>query len=198
MSVNGKALTAATIGGLLVWSGVKGFSVLGTLNDILSGNMPSQAELYPLGSSTGDTSGEASAGRAPLAETAVQYVGHPYRFGGAPGINAQNPWDCSSMVNYVVGVKLGRAIPGYKAGTYKGTSHGPSTPQWAVWNGYATKVDRARIQSGDIIVWVGAGYGHMGIAVDNERYVSALNPKSTTRIQSIDGFGHNPTTVGRL
>jgi cell wall-associated NlpC family hydrolase len=198
MSVNGKALAAVTLGGLLVWSGVKGFSVLGTLNDLILGNGPQQTERYPLGDNgsgggAADVGNVPSTGQAPIASIALGYLGHAYRFGGAPGVNAQNPWDCSSMVNYVVGVKSGHAIPGYAPGAYHGTTHGPSTPQWAIWNGL-TSLDRREVSSGDIIVWA----GHMGIAVDNDRYVSALNPTSTTRVETIDGFGHTPVRMGRL
>jgi len=197
MAVNGKALASVTLGGLLVWSGVKGFSVLGTLNDLILGNMPQQTEVYPLDGGGAESGSLPSTGNTPLASVAVQYEGHAYRFGGAPGLDGSKPWDCSSMVNWLVSVKLGKAIPGYGPGKYRGSSHGPSTPQWAIWNGL-TSLDRREVGSGDVIVWVGPGYGHMGIALDNERYVSALNPRKTTRIETIDGFGHTPTRMGRL
>ena len=198
MSVNGKALSAVAVGGLFLWSGIKGFSVLGTVGDIIKGGPASQGTIYPLtadelGSSFQVSGGFSGGGGAGIAQTALRYEGHAYRYGGAPGRQAQNPWDCSSMVNFVVGVERGMAIPGYATGRYDGSSHGPSTPQWAIWPG-TQKISRAEVQAGDIIVWV----GHMGIAIDNTRYISALNPKTTTKITTIDNFGHTPVRFGRF
>lgn len=192
MSVNGKALTAVGLGALFVWSGVKGWSVLATVGDIIGGTRPAQTEAYPL-SSFEYSSQFTGGGGAGIADTALRYQGHAYRFGGAPGKNGQNPWDCSSFVNFVVGIERGMAIPGYGPGRYDGSSHGPSTPQWAVWPG-TKMVKRNEVMAGDIIVWV----GHMGIAVDNTRMISALNPKSTTRITTIDEFGKTPIRFGRF
>src|SRR4051812_36393875 len=165
MALNGRAL-AITCGGLLfVWSGIKGWSVLGTIGDLIVGVKPNQSVSYPLQiapkASVGNAVGSAVAasGAAGLAVIALSYQGHAYRFGGAPGPNGDKPWDCSSFINYVVGVKAGRAIPGNGPGKYTGTSHGPATGNWAAWNGMTT-VSRADVQAGDILLWL----GHMGMA----------------------------------
>jgi hypothetical protein len=56
-------------------------------------------------------------------------------------------------------------------------------------------VSRENVQAGDIIVWV----GHMGIAISNTHYMSALNPKTTTKVRPIDGGGNGPLMIyGRL
>src|SRR6266498_4802011 len=202
MALDGKALTAVGVGALLMYSGVKGWSILGTLGDLITGVPPSQPVTNPLTSPTpstapaeGSPSGATAGG---LAGIALQYQGHAYRFGGAPGPDGENPWDCSSFVNFVVGVKSGRAVPGYAAGTYRGTVHGPSSGQWAVWSGLA-RVPRDQVAAGDILVWTGAP-GHVGIAISNTQMVSALNPFSKTKVTSISGFGGRGMLVmtGRL
>src|SRR6266511_4581663 len=127
MALDGKALTAVGVGVLLMYSGVKGWSILGTLGDLITGVPPSQPVINPLtspgpadGSPSGTSIGAGPGENAGLAGIALQYQGHAYRFGGAPGPDGENPWDCSSFVNFVVGVKAGRAVPGYAAGTYRG------------------------------------------------------------------------------
>lgn len=202
--INGRALAAAGIGSLFVWSGIKGWSVLGTIGDAITGVAPSENVTVPLqlGNPATTTNGTAqtysvfggSAGSV-LAQTAMQYQGHAYRFGGAPGPDLANPWDCSSFVNAIAAIKLGLAIPGYKPGKYTGTTHGPPTGSWAVWNGMVT-IPRASVQAGDILVWL----GHMGIAIDNTRMISALNPREGTKVGNIDaGVGRGPLVrIGRL
>lgn len=197
MPLNGRALTAVGIGSVLIWSGVRGWSVLATIGDLITGKKPQQSVAYPLeiagekaGPPTSDT-GTVSG----IAGIALQYVGHAYRFGGAPGRNAENPWDCSSFVNYVVGVRAKRAIPGNAPGKYTGTTHGPPTGVWAAWSGMTT-IKRSEVQAGDILLWL----GHMGIATSNTGMISALNPKAGTKTQQIDsGVGRGPLVrIGRL
>jgi len=207
MPVNGRALTATSIGLLFIWSGVKGWSVLGTIGDAITGKKPEQPVAYPLEISYGEAVGtaartgleagaaELSGRNADIASVALQYVGHAYRFGGAPGPDGSKPWDCSSFVNYVVGVKLRRAIPGNAPGKYTGNTHGPPTGVWAAWSGMRT-VQRSQVQAGDILLWV----GHMGIATGPNSMISALNPNKGTRTQTINsGVGRGPLVrIGRL
>lgn len=191
--LNGRALAVTGIGALLVWSGIKGWSVLGTIGDLVTGQQPNQSVAYPLSAgnqSAGAVGSPGSAGgvgviprgtNADLAAIGLQYIGHAYKFGGAPGRNGENPWDCSSFVNYVVGVKAGRAIPGNKPGKYTGTTHGPPSATWAAWSGMKT-IKRSEVEAGDIVVWL----GHIGLAISNAQVVNALNPSSKTRISTID------------
>lgn len=200
--LNGTAMVAVCAGILFVWSGIKGWSILGVIGDVVTGKKPDQQNVSPLykaddspdGIGGGPSTRSAGAlDTSSLAATGLQYVGHAYKFGGAPGANAQNPWDCSSMVNWVVGVAHGKAIPGYAAGKYTGSTHGPPTGTWGVWPGLQ-RVPRSEVQAGDIIVWV----GHMGIAISNTDYVSALNPKTTTKVRPIDGSSKGLMIYGRL
>lgn len=197
MALNGRALTAIGIGTVFVWSGIKGWSILGTLGDVVTGKKPNESVSYPITTgSTTTSSGTVSTGNATgIAAIALEYQGHAYHFGGAPGPDGTHPWDCSSFVNYVVGVKAKMAIPGNAPGQYTGSSHGPATGIWAAWTGMST-VKRADVQSGDILLWL----GHMGIALDNTRLISALNPRVGTKITNIDsGVGRGPLVrIGRL
>lgn len=197
MSLNGRALTATGVGLLFVWSGIKGWSVLGTLGDLITGVKPNQPvsnplEIQPKNASTPIAGIVAATG---IAAIALAYEGHAYRFGGAPGTDGSQPWDCSSFVNYVVGVKAGMAIPGNGPGQYTGTTHGPPTGVWAAWSGMTT-VSRSQVQAGDILLWL----GHMGIATGHDTMISALNPRVGTKTQQIDsGVGRGPLVrIGRL
>ena len=197
MVYNGRALAATGIGVLFIWSGIKGWSVLATIGDVISGKKPDQPvanSLQIAGNSSAATQG---LGDAPggIAGIALQYVGHAYHYGGPPGKDGTKPWDCSSYVNYVVAVKAGMAIPGNVPGKYTGTSHGPATGVWAAWTGMGT-VKRSEVQAGDILLWL----GHMGIATGHNTMVSALNAKLGTRTQNIDsGVGRGPLLrIGRL
>jgi cell wall-associated NlpC family hydrolase len=196
MTVNGRALTALSTGILFVWSGIRGWSVLSTIGDVVTGVKPNESVSYPLSVGPPQTAGAAvGTGNATgLAAIALAYQGHAYHFGGAPGRDGSRPWDCSSFVNFVVAVKAGMAIPGNSAGTYNGTTHGPTTGVWAIWTGMST-VKRADVQSGDILVWG----SHMGIATDNSHYISAHSPAKGTTVTGIPTTGLGPLVrIGRL
>src|SRR5258708_3678585 len=142
-----------------------------------------------MGTWGGGTAGSAVASRA------ESYVGRfHYRFGGAP---ASGGSDCSGFVNMVVGWRLGLAIPGYKAGDYKGQTHGPTVLQWAAWPG-CSRVTRPA--PGDLAVWPGPGpLGHIGIVTGPDQMVSALSPSKGTASTLIRGVGPPvPVTYRRL
>lgn len=194
MAFNGRALTATGLGVLFIWSGIKGWSVLATIGDVITGRQPNEPVSYPIEIRSQATPG-ITGSPSGIAGIAVQYVGHSYLFGGAPGRDGSQPWDCSSFINWIVSVKAGMAIPGNGPGRYDGTSHGPTTGTWAIWTGM-TSIKRADVQAGDILVWA----GHMGMALDNTRMISALNPTDKTKITVIDaGVGRGPLIrMGRL
>jgi hypothetical protein len=192
--LNGVALSSIAAGSLLMWSGVKGWSLLATLGEVISGKKPSEPESVILTSGTSGSSGSAGIAAGGLAGLAVQYIGHAYLFGGAPGKDGTRPWDCSSFVNWLVSVKMGKAIPGYSAGKYDGSVHGPPTGSWGMWPGLQ-HISASQLQAGDLIVWT----GHMGIAVSNTTMVSALDSRDGTKETPIKGFGNGPLMCyGRL
>lgn len=195
MAVNGRALVALSTGVLFVWSGIRGWSVLATIGDVITGSKPNETVSLPLSTAGSTTGGTPNVGtQSGIAGIAVQYVGHAYLFGGAPGFDGSRPWDCSSFVNWIVSVKAGLAIPGNGPGKYKGTSHGPTTGVWAIWTGMAS-VSRANVQAGDILVWG----SHMGIATSNSQYVSAHSPAEKTTVKPIPTSGLGPLVrIGRL
>src|SRR6266581_1222845 len=99
--LNGRALAVTGIGSLFVWSGIKGWSVLGTIGDAVTGVPPSEIVTQPLQLGNPPSTNGAGqtfsviggSGGSALATTAMQYQGHAYRFGGAPGPDLRNPWD---------------------------------------------------------------------------------------------------------
>jgi cell wall-associated NlpC family hydrolase len=122
-----------------------------------------------------------------IAGAALRYVGAGYVFGGVPS-HGIGQWDCSSFVNWVVGHDSGMAIPGYGAGAYNGSSHGPVVVDWATWSG-ASNI-KGPPNRGDLCVWPGIGVsGHIGIAIDASNMVSALNHIRGTVQTPIAGFG---------
>lgn len=201
MPVSGPAVAATGVGLLFVWSGIRGWSVTGLATDIIQGKRPSQTETLGLTAPQSQGAGSAGSNASPssssssnVANEALKYQGHCYVFGGAPGPDASRCWDCSSFVNWIVGHKLGMAIPGYGPGKYNGSVHGPPTGMWGVWPGLH-RVSRSQVQAGDIIVWT----GHMGIAISNSHMISAEDPVDKTRIGPIDGGGNGPLMkYGRL
>jgi len=205
--INGRALTAVAVGTLFVWSGIKGWSVLATIGDVVKGKKPSQSAVIPLtvddgsgyGSAVGGAMGSAIGGivgtgtGAAIAAEGSKWLGHPYRYAGAPGLDGKGDWDCSSFCNYIYGVKFGLPIPGYGAGKWQANSHGPTTFQWVVWPG-VTNVSREQVQAGDVIVWSGL-VNHMGIAISNTHMVHAPNPKRGTVIDRIEVEGKPARTA---
>ena len=183
--VQGIAVAATLAGGVLVWSGIRGWSVTGTLRDLITGVDPTgQGQADPISGTAagGDGGGGGVTSGSAIATQALTYVGHPYLYGGAPGADGKHPWDCSSFINWVIGHDIGLAIPGYKPGKYDGTAHGPPTGSWLIWSGCRT-VKRADIQAGDLIVWP----THIGIATSPTEMVSALSHAAGTVTSTFHG-----------
>jgi cell wall-associated NlpC family hydrolase len=122
-----------------------------------------------------------------IAGDAGKYIGHPYVFGGHPGIDGLGGWDCSSFVNWVLGHDFGMKLPGSARAGYDGTSHGPVVINYASWSGAKTV---ASAEAGDLCIWPGLGSrAHIGIAISPSQMVSALNPNLGTIQSGIAGNG---------
>ena len=195
MALSGIGLVYTVAGGVLVWSGIRGETVGQTLRELARGNQPSGLNQEPVNTSAGPavaSSSSATAGGIPggtpggsaIAGDAQQYAGHAYLYGGAPGPNGTNPWDCSSFANWVLGHDLGMTLPGAASPGYSGASHGPNTTLYLAW-GRAKTVGHSAgaAQPGDLLVW----QTHMGIALGGGQMISALNPSLGTRVTSITG-----------
>lgn len=136
------------------------------------------------GSSGGGKSGQGG-NRADLVQEALNSIGHAYTFGGAPGPNGDQPWDCSSCQNDNIGRVNGLSIPGYPDGSYDGTVHGPSTIGWLdAQGGIVGSIDRSLAEGGDLAVW----RTHMGMFINSDEMVSAANPSAGTIRSGVDGF----------
>jgi cell wall-associated NlpC family hydrolase len=82
----------------------------------------------------------------------------------------------------VLGRDLGQPIPGYGAGAYSGSSHGPNTLAYLIWGGVRT-IPRNQLQAGDLVVW----QSHMGIALGGDQMISALDTRDGVKVTSIEG-----------
>jgi cell wall-associated NlpC family hydrolase len=193
--VDGVALASIGIGSIFLYAGIKGYSIPSAIQAIVSGKSPTTADTAnPIQQSAATITPGKNVFSSALAAIAVKYVGHAYLYGGAPGTDGSHPWDCSSFANWVVGHDAKLAIPGYAAGAYDGSGHGPATIEWGSWHRMA-HVQRSEVQAGDLIVWS----GHMGIATSNTSMVSALNEQLGTLVTPIDGYGSGPLLCyGRL
>src|SRR5215475_547672 len=122
-----------------------------------------------------------------IAADALQYDGEGYVWGGTgtrPG-----DWDCSNYISYVYGHDLGLALPGGKWGApgFPPGSHGPVVTDYAEWKGAVTVNAPAR---GDLVCFVGEGAsGHIGIVLDTDRMISALDSTDGTKVTPIHGYG---------
>lgn len=197
--VNGLAVAAIGVGGLMVYAGITGKSVLASVQTLIQGKPldftsagqthpitggaqagAAAAALIPGGATAGNVAGGVALGAA-IAQDAMRYDGTGYVFGGDP---SKGEHDCSSLVNQVVGADLGLAIPWYPAGKYTGHGHGPTTVEWLTWLG-AVNVgsDPALARPGDLCCW----QTHMGIAIGGGLMLSARSEKA-----------HPPTGVGNI
>lgn len=191
MPINGVALSSVAIGSVFLWSGVKGWNVSRTFGEIISGKRPAGSNENLLTDPNSIRSNVIGFTASGVANAALQYQGHAYSYGGAPGKNGTNPWDCSSFVNWVVGHDSHKAIPGYGPGQYDGSVHGPPTGSWLAWMNH---IPEGQAQAGDIVV----SATHMGIVIGPNQMVSALNSKLGTRITPIAGYFSGPIFYGRL
>jgi cell wall-associated NlpC family hydrolase len=183
-----------TAGGVIfLWSGLRGKSVTGVMRAVIGGENPASAAnantvLGATGTTTGLSgngvgTGGAGSGSA-IAADALQYVGHPYVYGGPS--NPNNGWDCSSFVSYVLGHDLSYALPGgtWSQVTSNGAAHGPIAAQYLLWSG-ASVIPRNQVQAGDLLCW----QTHVGFAANNTQMISAYDPADGTVVTPINGAG---------
>lgn len=172
MPVNGVALGAMGIGGLFLYSALKGKSILATSQAILTGQSPATVKqsnpiqnVVAPNTSTPNASMTDVTGIAAIADS---YIGKlTYVFGGPP---PPGTVDCSSFTSKVL-AQAGVANPG--GAPYNPNTHGPTTLDYITWSGATTVGHTADVSiPGDLVVWE----THMGIAVGNNQYVSAHDP----------------------
>jgi cell wall-associated NlpC family hydrolase len=125
-----------------------------------------------------------------VATDALRYQGVKYVWGGA---NPTTGWDCSGMVNWVVGHDLSQPIPGGGAGVFDGAQHGPDVASWLTTPLCHTVLAP---QAGDLACW--GPNAHMGICISATQMISALNPALGTRITTIPAAHSGPAIFRRL
>ena len=180
--ISGLGVAMAASGAFLMYAGIRDVPLLEGARELLAGklpagNPPTQTVIdWNAGSELGATVGGVvqRAGQlvasaqlnGAIVQAARKYVGIMYHFGGAQNPNAG--FDCSGLVNWVLGHDLGLTLPGQHSPGFAGTSHGPVTTDYFNWSGAKT-VSRSDIQAGDLL----CGGGHIGIATGGNMYIDA-------------------------
>ena len=141
---------------------------------------PAQAlssAVAPVASSSPST-GSAPVGPAPppthssVVSIAEQYLGVPYRWGGA----SPSGFDCSGLVMYVFS-QVGVSLPHSSYSQY----------------GMGSPVSRDQLQPGDLVFF--DGLGHVGIYVGGGSFIHAPHTGDVVKISSISGW-YASTYVG--
>lgn len=184
--IPGVAVAAATAGGILLYSAIKNASVTDTLRALATGQPvvgKSTSSVQYYGKLVNQAAGSASGNLVGVTGPAVaadvrKYLGIPYKFGGAQ--NPQVGFDCSGLVNWVLGHDFGLQLPGQKTAGFDGSSHGPVTTDYYTWTG-ATTLDRSLCQPGDLVCWP----SHIGIATGTNSYIDAPTFGETVHETSI-------------
>lgn len=179
--IPGLAIMFALGGSYLIYAGMKNVPFVEGLRSLLRGSLPAGTPstptelpdwLNPLaGTDSSSTTGAAPGGGTALglkiAMYAKQYVGVPYRWGGATPAG----WDCSGFVTWVLVHNGVKDLPS--------TAH-TTAAQYLVWSGAST-IGRDQCAAGDLCCWA----GHIGIALDKDNMINAPSAGIPTRVQKI-------------
>ena len=176
--ISGTAVALAGAGGLLIYSGIRGVSIQDSLRSVMhTGTLPAPPPVQSTATG-GATAGAVGAGGTAFwqqfAAAAAAYAGKvPYKWGGATPAG----WDCSGFPTYVLVHDLGRR-------NLPSLDHTVCT-EFMVWSGAQTI---SAPEPGALVLWT----THMGIALDGERMVSAVNPSRGTVIDTFRNAGAVP------
>jgi peptidoglycan DL-endopeptidase CwlO len=96
---------------------------------------------------------------------AMQYLGVPYRWGGA----SPSGFDCSGFIMYVF-AQVGVSLPHNAAMQYS----------------YGSPVSRANLQPGDLVFF--NGLGHAGIYIGGNQFIHAPHTGDVVKISSLTGW----------
>ena len=105
-----------------------------------------------------------------IVAVAQEYVGYPYVWGGtSPNVG----FDCTGFVYWVLNRRLGIPI---------------TRDLWGQL-GFGTRVSRAQVQTGDLVFFQNtytSGLSHVGIALDNSRFVHAASERYGVIVSRLD------------
>ena len=124
------------------------------------------------GSSTPSTGGGGGGGNPPpgsyggVVGIAMQYLGIPYRWGGA---SPSTGFDCSGFVMYVY-AQVGVSLPHNAAMQY----------------GYGSPVSRANLQPGDLVFF--NSLGHNGIYIGGNQFIHSPHTGDVVKISTLAGW----------
>jgi peptidoglycan DL-endopeptidase CwlO len=104
---------------------------------------------------------------------AMQYLGVPYRWGGAD----PSGFDCSGFSMYVF-AQVGVSLPHHAASQY----------------GLGTAVSKDQLQPGDLVFF--NGLGHMGIYIGGGQFIHAPHTGDVVKISSLSDSWYASTWVG--
>jgi cell wall-associated NlpC family hydrolase len=104
---------------------------------------------------------------------AMQFLGVPYRWGGAD----PSGFDCSGFSMYVY-AKVGVSLPHHAASQY----------------GMGSPVSRSELQAGDLVFF--NGLGHMGIYIGGGQFIHAPHTGDVVKISSLSDSWYARTWVG--
>lgn len=191
VSLGGLGLIAA--GSVLMWSGVNDpeGGPVAVVRDILAGKTPTPGQQsvsdIAVGGRTGGAVGARSGGSlaelvagnatrgAKVVSVARQYLGVPYRWGGA----SKSGIDCSGLV-----------LVAYRDGAGIRLPH-LATAQAA----RGKRIDRSQVQPGDLVAWgVPGNYPHIALAISSDQVIVAPTYGQNVQIQKlweakVSGFG---------
>ena len=104
---------------------------------------------------------------------AMQFLGVPYRWGGAD----PSGFDCSGFSMYVF-AKVGVSLPHHAASQY----------------GMGTPVSKSELQAGDLVFF--NGLGHMGIYIGGGQFIHAPHTGDVVKISNLSDSWYAATWVG--
>lgn len=143
-------------------------------NNSTTNEVPASMTNEAPATTTNTTTTSSSTGSA-VVETAKQYLGCKYVYGGS----SPSGFDCSGFTSYVLkkhGITLNRTA----AGQYS--------------NGVA--VSRANLQLGDLIMFGKSGINHVGIYIGGGKIIHAANPSRGVTTDTINSGYYNTNYVG--
>lgn len=190
--ISAGAVAVAAVGGLLIYSSLTNRSLLQATRDIMTGKTPAklsstsgnspQTPISQALAQPGSTTGKLQfTGTIDAIYTAArQYLGVKYAWAKA---NPGEGFDCSGLVNWVIGHDLGWPIPGYPFGHAKfdGTSHGPVVGQWYL-TPMCTTIGKADAVPGDLVIY---GTTHMGIYAGNGQMLDAPDFGQVVKVENV-------------